>query len=168
MSLWEDGRNLFPPSSPFNQPAVDPGTDPTGGDLVCVEFNALWAPLVAGALGCLCQPATWGMTGSDDPTGVLGRATELVNLFGQAVRCAVEQHGSVPLTILTGESSASAAVVFAPPFTDVPVALVSSNDGSLHAWFSNVRVDGMTVNLDAAVPVIVDTPGVVDWEAEVG
>lgn len=165
MSLWEDGRNLFLASSPFLQPFPDPGTSPGNGPFVCVQFNHAWLPLVCGALAGLAQPQVWGMTGSADPTGILARVTELVNTFGLAGSCLNTEVGSVPITIAVGQASNTVHVAFATPYANPPVVVVASSDARLHAWFSNITDIGFDANLDADVPVVVDTNGVVNWSA---
>lgn len=165
MSLWEDGRNLFLPSSPWAQVQPDPGTNPGDGPFICVQFNQKWLPLVVGALAGLAQPQVWGMTGSEDPTGVLARATELVILFGLSGSCLTTEVGSVPITIASGAASHSVDVAFASPYAAPPIVVVASSDARLHAWFSNITITGFTANLDADVQVIADTSGVVNWSA---
>lgn len=165
MSLWEDSWAPFPPKPSFVESVSDPGTDPEEGPFVCVQFNQAWLPFVCGALLQLCQPPTWGLTNSSDPSGVLARATKLLNLFGLAGACEVTQRGIVPLTIPNGDAVVSTPITFPTPFPAIPIVIVATDNPDLVPAWSGVTPEGMTVELSAAVDVTEDTAGILSWVA---
>ncbi|HEV2461068.1 MAG TPA: hypothetical protein VGS80_22175 [Ktedonobacterales bacterium] len=165
MSLWDDGSALFGAQSSFPQAIPDPGTDPTAGDQVQVQFSAAWLPYVLGSLQQLTQPPTWGMTGSSDSTGVLGRATKLLNLFSEAVVVVPEQEGIATLTILAGTAQAIAVITFSPAFVSPPIVDVSCDDPNVIASWGEVTGDAMTIAATVAVVLTSDLTVEVSWHA---
>ena len=167
MSLWEDGRSAFQSVSSFAQSATDPGTDPADAPLVQVQFNAAWLRCALGALAQLCQPPAWGQTGSSDASGVLGRATKLLNLFSEASLVMPAQEGVVTLTILAGNAEASTFVTFVPTFASLPVVDVSCDSTDVIVAWSEVTTNGLLVSVMVATALTVDLTVDASWHASV-
>lgn len=162
MSLWNEQLEFAKPS--FEEPVPDPGTDPTAGPLVCVQFNHEWLQYVCGCLLQLCQPPSWAIT---DPTALgaaLVNATKLLNLFASAELCVPTENGIITLTILAGEGSVSQPIVFANTYAAPPVVVVSSNSEGIYASWSAVTTTGFTLTLACATPTPVDISCVGSWD----
>lgn len=70
--------------SSYVEPVADPGTAPGDGPLRHLKVNAAWVPYIIGCLTQMIQPLAWTTT---DPTALadlLGRVTDLMNMFGTA------------------------------------------------------------------------------------
>lgn len=74
----------FSVRSSYTEPVADPGTAPGDGPLRQLNVNAAWVPYIIGCLMQMVQPLAWTTT---DPTALadlLGRVTDLMNMFGTA------------------------------------------------------------------------------------
>jgi len=163
MSLWADGYAALEPVSSFKCGVADPGTDPTDGPLVCVHFNKEWLPLVLGSLLQLCEPVSWAITDPGTLADVLGRATELLNLFGQAGLCPVQEDGVLALTIPAGDASVSGDIVFSLTYATPPLVDCSGDNPDLIATWGDVTTFGFTLTITAATPVVTATMANVSW-----
>jgi hypothetical protein len=152
-------------ASSFRVPLVDPGTEPDAPPFVCIRINKEWAPIAAGCALQPCQPEAWAETNPTLLSDLLARSQVFANLFGFAGTCVGEEDGTVDITILAGNGTASAAIVFTGTYTTPPVLLVSTNDPALTASWSDVTTTGANVHLTSSVPVVLDTTGTVSWLA---
>jgi hypothetical protein len=81
--MWDP--EAFHVRSSFVQPVADPSTAPADAPLVQLNVNASWVPYIIGCLMQMAQPRAWTTT---DPTALadlLGRVTDLMNMFGTAM-----------------------------------------------------------------------------------
>lgn len=163
MSLWDEGQARFPPKPSFTQAVPAPSTDPGSGPLICVHFNQEWLPVVLGALLQLCQPPSWAVDDPDALNTVLGRATLLLDMFGQAELCPVTEDGIVTLTITAGNASASTTITFVQTYATAPLVDCSCDNPDLISSWSDVSTTGATLTITAATPVTESTSADVSW-----
>lgn len=84
--MWDpDPFSVARPS--VQRPIVPPAAGPCDPPLVCVQFNADYAPFIAGALAQFTQPTALKTATSDDLKLALANFTWLVEIFGTAVQC---------------------------------------------------------------------------------
>lgn len=160
--MWDPGAHDV--RSSFVEPVSDPGTAPDDSPLVCLSFNRDWLPYVVAGAAQLAQPRAWSVDKTVLPD-LLGRVQRLIEIIGTAGGCQLIQYGSVDLTIVAGQVSASAAVVFDTVYADPPIVGVASSDSRLHSYFSAIVETGFSVNLDADVTEVEDATGTVNWWA---
>lgn len=153
------------PEPSFRQSIADPGTEPDAGPLVCVFVSKSWQPILVGCALQVCQPQSWDVS---DPTALadlLDRSYKLLLMIALADECVPSESGSVSITIPAGDGTASATVTFTGTYATAPQIVVSCNDITLAATWSDVTSTQFTAHLTASVPVTSDTTATVSWAA---
>lgn len=165
MSLWEESWVAGQPIPSFRAGIADPGTDPSAGPLFCAHFNQAWKPLILGSLLQLCQPLSWAITDEAALEDVLGRATKLLNMFGEAGLCEVIEVGVVSGTIASRTPYLDIDVVFTKTHTSTPTVVTGSLTDKLVVTVSAITETGCTVRLAFDTEVVSDTAASANWLA---
>lgn len=165
MSLWEDNWVTGQPIPSFRAGIADPGTDPEAAPLFCAHFNQAWKPLILGSLLQLCQPLSWAITDPAALDNVLGRATKLLNMFGEAGLCEVIEVGVVSGTIASRTPYLDVDVVFAKTHTSTPTVVTGSLTDKLVVTVSAITETGCTLRLAFDTEVVDDTTVLANWLA---
>lgn len=165
MSLWVENSIAREPQASFPAGIADPGTDPSAGPLFCAHFNQNWKPLVLGCLLQLCQPLSWAITDEAALEDVLGRATKLLNMFGEAGLCEVIETGVVSGTIASRTPYLDVDVLFAKTHTSIPTVVTGSLTDKLVVTVSAITETGCTLRLAFDTEVVSDTAVLANWLA---
>lgn len=165
MSLWDAGLAAFAPKPSFTQQVAPPDTDPGAGPLLCVHFNQAWRPVVMGALLQLCQPPSWAETDPAALNTVLARATELLELFGEAGLCPVMESGTLGGTVAARTPSLDISVAFSQTYGAAPVVLATSRTDKLDVAVIALSETGATFRLSFDTEVVDDTAVAANWLA---
>lgn len=84
--MWDPSPFVQPRSS-YVAPIAPPTAGPCDPPLACLQINAQYLALIAGAMSQLLQRTTWTATSEDDLQATLANMTWAVELIGTAVQC---------------------------------------------------------------------------------
>ncbi len=157
--MWYDEG----PSSLYYEQLPIPSAAPTDDPQVCISLNPAWVPYLAGAAMDLLQRSTWD---SIDPAvllEVIGQATDLLAIIGNAGVCM--QAGTASVTISSGQSVGTAVITFPVPFASTPVVVVSIDSGLYIAGKESLTASGFTATLTARFAVGADSTDTLSWIA---
>lgn len=161
--MWEPDWHEPQPS--FRAPIDDPGTEPDAAPFVCIRLNVKWALILAGCALQAAQPESWKETNPPLLADLLARATIMVNMIGEAGSCLPDEGGTVSVTILAGDGTASIIVSFVGSYATAPIVVCSTDDIALTASWSGLTTTEVTLHLTSSVPVVADTIGIISWMA---
>jgi hypothetical protein len=150
--------------SSYNEPVAIPSVPPNVPPFVAARIPTAWLPYILGALSQLRMPPTWVYATNDELDEVMLWVDYLIGEIGQAVP--FMESGSTSLTILTGNSDATASIVFPTPFDVAPVVTQSSDSEVLIASSISISTTGFTARITSATPVLVDTTALFSWNAQ--
>lgn len=165
MSLWAEDWVALEPGPSFKSGITDPGTDPSAGPLFCAHFNQAWKPLILGSLLQLCQPLSWAISDPAALEDVLGRATKLLDMFGEAGLCEVIEVGVVSGTIASRTPYLDIDVVFTKTHASTPTVVTGSLTDKLVVTVSAITETGCTLRLAFDTEVVADTAVLANWLA---
>jgi hypothetical protein len=150
--------------SSYNEPVAIPSAPPNVPPFVAARIPTAWLPYILGALSQLRMPPTWVYADNDELDEVMLWVDYLIGEIGQAVP--FMESGSTSITILTGNSDATASIVFPTPFDVAPVVTQSSDSEVLIASSISITTTGFTARITSATPVLVDTTALFSWSAQ--
>jgi hypothetical protein len=150
--------------SSYNEPVAIPSAPPNVPPFVAARIPTAWLPYILGALSQLRMPPTWVYATNDELDEVMLWVDYLIGEIGQAVP--FMESGSTSITILTGNSDATASIVFPTAYDVAPVVTQSSDSEVLIASSISITTTGFTARITSATPVLVDTTALFSWNAQ--
>jgi hypothetical protein len=153
----------YVPQSSYNQPVALPTHPPDQPPYLCAPINVDYMRYVVGCLRQLQEPVAWEWATTAELNDIMHWWDTFIGNVAGAAMC--DQRGSVSITILAGNASASVTVTFPYAFTAAPIVVCSCDNPTLIASPSAITATDFSATITADVPQLVNVTANLLWIA---